>query len=87
MFASENVNVQDAPQWWIPKLTNYSGRPLNKWGKQMPEKPAMRKLVTAADKQSTTDYLEILESQALLAEFRKSGLSASEFMSRKRRVP
>ena len=86
-FASENVNTSEIPARWIPQLQNYLARPLNKWGKQIPEKPAMQKLVDPEDKDYKAYHWLLQEkNEGVLAEFRKSGLTASEFMSRKRRM-
>jgi len=59
-FKSENVNTQEAPQWWIPKLTNYSGRPLGKYGKPIPERPVMQSAVTLEEAEQDRAYIEKL---------------------------
>ena len=84
-FASEDMNPSAAPGHFIPKLPDYLGRPLNTWGKPMAEKPAMRKVIEDDDVKGYR-WLTRNGNEKLLAEFRKSGLSASEFMSRKRKL-
>lgn len=91
-FDSENVNTQEAPQWWIPKLTNYSGRPLDKWGKPIPERPAMQKVVTEEEAADIRASLVIDRNAKLKSEYKeavrqsvkmRSMLSASEFLNKK----